>query len=113
MPHCIVEYAKDLETQIDITELITTAHFSVFSSGLFEEDDIKTRLIPCEFYRTGTTEKPFIHITLRILSGRTAEQKANLTDVLLDHIASMFHSDICISVEIEEINQACYRKYVV
>lgn len=75
MPHCIVEYAKDLETQIDLNELMTTTHFSVFSSGIFEEEDIKTRLIPYELYRTGTNEKPFVHITLRILPGRTEQQK--------------------------------------
>ena len=113
MPHCIVEYAKDLETKIDLNELMTTTHFSVFSSGIFEEEDIKTRLIPYDIYRTGTTEKPFVHVTLRILPGRTEQQKDMLADVLLHHIAAMFNSDIAISVEIEDINQQSYRKYVV
>ncbi|PSU19869.1 5-carboxymethyl-2-hydroxymuconate Delta-isomerase [Photobacterium kishitanii] len=113
MPHCIVEYAKDLETQIDLTELMTTTHFSIFSSGIFEEEDIKTRLIPYELYRTGATEKPFIHITIRILPGRTEEQKDLLSEVLLHHVAAMFNSDIAISVEIEDINQQSYRKCVV
>ncbi|KAE8178248.1 5-carboxymethyl-2-hydroxymuconate Delta-isomerase [Photobacterium carnosum] len=113
MPHCIVEYAKDLETDIDLTELMTTTHFSIFSSGIFEEEDIKTRLIPYEVYRTGTTEKPFVHITLRILPGRSDQQKDTLLELILHNVASMFHSDIALSVEIEDINQQSYRKYVV
>ncbi len=64
------------ETQMrSYRELMTTTHFSIFSSGIFEEEDIKTRLIPYELYRTGATEKPFIHITIRILPGCTEEQK--------------------------------------
>ena len=113
MPHCIVEYAKDLETDIDLTELMTTTHFSIFSSGIFEEEDIKTRLIPYEVYRTGTTAKPFVHITLRILPGRSEQQKDMLSELILHNVVSMFHSDIAISVEIEDINQQSYRKYVV
>ncbi|WP_061014912.1 5-carboxymethyl-2-hydroxymuconate Delta-isomerase [Photobacterium leiognathi] len=113
MPHCIIEYAKDLETDININELMATTHYATFSSGLFDEEDIKTRAIPFEFYRTGTTEKPFVHITVRVLPGRDPKQKDNLAEVILHQVAAMSHNDICVTVEIEDINQESYRKYVI
>ncbi|MCZ8499940.1 hypothetical protein O9929_27170 [Vibrio lentus] len=45
---------------------------------MFEADgrDIKVRSIASSNYQTGTTKADFIHVTLRILSGRSDENKA-------------------------------------
>ena len=71
MPHCIIEYSKELENEIDPKLMINAAHQGALASGLFEESHIKSRTILYQHYKTGTKDLRFIHITARILSGRT------------------------------------------
>lgn len=113
MPHCIIEFAKDLASELHVDELITTTHQAVFSSGLFDKEDIKTRAIAYEHYQTGSSKKPFVHVTVKILDGRDPKQKSNLAEVILHQIAAMFFNEISITVDVKEIDRETYRKYVI
>ena len=83
MPHLIIEYAQELAGEAQLMPLIDAVHLAAVSSGLFEEDHIKTRVRPVAFYRTGTGHAPFIHAQLRILSGRNEVQKKALSEAVL------------------------------
>ena len=45
MPHCIVEYAKELEQRLSVKELLGIVHQAAFASELVEEPSIKARAI--------------------------------------------------------------------
>ncbi len=72
MPHCIVEYSKDLESQVAPTKLVETVHQGALASGLFEASHIKTRAVAYDYFQIGTEKSDFIHVTIRLHQGRTA-----------------------------------------
>lgn len=113
MPHCIVEYAKELEQTVSVQELVSLVHQSVFSSTLFEESSIKTRAIAFTHYQTGLTGTPFIHVTLKILFGRNHQQKKDLTALVMDKLRNGIKPPISLSVEIMDIEKVSYKKHVV
>jgi 5-carboxymethyl-2-hydroxymuconate isomerase len=112
MPHCIVEYSEDVAEQVSIEELVEAAHLGVLSSGLFDEYDIKTRAVAYTFHRTGSTRDSFVHVTVRLLSGRDDAQKANLSKKLLTRIEPMLPEVVSVGVEICDIHKDSYRKRV-
>lgn len=113
MPHCIVEYAKEVEQTLAIKELVSLVHHSVFASGLFEESSIKTRAIEYTHYQAGLSDMPFIHITLKILHGRNHQQKKDLTSLVLDKLSEVVQSPISLSVEVIDIEKVSYKKSVI
>lgn len=112
MPHCIIEYSKDLDQALPISELVSAVHQSVFSSGLFEESSIKTRAIEYKYYQSGLLPLPFIHITLKIMFGRNHQQKKELTSLVLDTLKETTTPPISLSVEVIDIEKVSYKRCV-
>jgi len=112
MPHCIVEYSEDVAEQVSIEALVEAVHFGVLSSGLFDEYDIKTRAVAYVCYRTGSTRDSFVHVTVRLLSGRDDTQKASLSEKLLARIEPMLPSVVSVGVEVCDMHRDSYRKRV-
>jgi 5-carboxymethyl-2-hydroxymuconate isomerase len=113
MPHCIIEYSKNLEQSLSIKELVCAVHGYVFSSGLFEESSIKTRAIEYTHFQTGVSDMPFIHITLKILHGRNHQEKKDLSTLVLDKLGNDIPPPISISVEVSDIEKVSYKKLVI
>lgn len=111
MPHLIVEFAHDLADADHILSLIDAVHQAALMTGLFKESHIKTRAIPIENYRTGAGHEPFVHAQLRIKSGRTAEQKTNLSRAVLAAICEQKLPAAVVTVEVVDIDRASYAKY--
>ncbi len=110
MPHCIIEYSNDLEQTDKILLVLEMVNESMVSSGLFNVDSIKVRAIPVSKYLIGGKTVPFIHATVRLLAGRTDEQKHILSQAILDTISKQFHSIDNITVDVIDINPNCYSK---
>lgn len=91
MPHCIIEYSKELEKNIAPVELINKVYKGALKSNLFEKDDIKIRAIAYKHYQTGNKKIDFIHITIRILSGRDKELKKLLSNLVLNEFENIGH----------------------
>ena len=113
MPHCIVEYSEGVAELVSIEELVEAVHEGAFSSGLFPEYDIKTRAVPYACHRTGVTRDSFVHVTLRLLSGRDDAQKAELSEKLLARIEPMLPDVVSVGVEICDMHRDSYRKRVI
>tara|TARA_R110002153_G_scaffold13189_6_gene49318 strand:+ start:4413 stop:4757 length:345 start_codon:yes stop_codon:yes gene_type:complete len=113
MPHCIIEYSKNLEQTLSIKELVCAVQGYVFSSGLFDESSIKTRAIEYKHFQTGLSDMPFIHITLKILHGRNHQQKKDLSTLVLDNLRTDIQPPISISVEVSDIEKVSYKKLVI
>lgn len=112
MPHCIIEYSKPIEQEVDVNKLIASVHQGAINSELFEEENIKTRAISYDYYQTGSEKKPFIHVTCKILSGRSEYDRAMLSDLVLSELKQFPLSPISLTVDIVDIQHATYAKYV-
>ena len=110
MPHCIIEYSQELNDKINLNVLIDKAYSAILKSGLFKSEDIKIRAISFKKHQTGSQKTDFIHITVRILSGRNIEQRKMLSDTILKKFNDINISPISITVEICEIENESYSK---
>ena len=112
MPHCVIEYAKDLEDKVEPMLLINAVHNGAVASGLFDEDHIKTRARAYSSYKTGTGDNAFIHVTVSILSGRNIDQKKNLSNSILTWLERLSVSAVTMTVQICDIETEVYTKMV-
>ncbi len=110
MPHVIIEYADILEAQVTRKNLVNTIHQTVEKSGLFSPADIRSRTQSFDRFRLGVTQHSFLHITIRLLSGRTDEQKLELTQSIIQAVQSLSLTDVQISCECVEIHNASYQQ---
>ena len=112
MPHCIIEYSTTLQAVVVPEKLLEAVHNGAVNSGLFETSHIKTRAIAYEHFIPGYQVDDFIHVTLRILSGRDQHQKKHLSSAVLSELKSLGLSSLSITVEITDIDRDTYSKTV-
>ncbi len=110
MPHCIIEYSRELEPTLDLNELLNNVYQGTSDSGLFGASQIKTRAIPYDHHLTEAAKADFIHIAIRILSGRTDEQKETLTASVLGKVKEVL-DDIPVTIEVVDIHRSSYVQY--
>jgi 5-carboxymethyl-2-hydroxymuconate isomerase len=112
MPHLIIEYSEGVAETVAIGDIVDAAHAGAMSSALFPEYDIKTRATGYREHRTGTTRDSFVHVTVRLLDGRSDAQKAMLSEAVLAHIEPLLPGVNSVGVEIVDMHRASYRKRV-
>jgi len=114
MPHLTVEYTGNLGAQADIPALLRKANAVLIAQGgVFPIGGIRSRAIRLEDFcvADGTADDAFVHLTLKIGAGRSAEQKRQAGDELFamvrDHFAALFASRfLALSLEIQEFSEA-------
>ena len=111
MPHCIIEHSAEIEGNV----LVSLVHSGALESELFDPDgsDIKVRAIPYSNYKTGSVDINFVHVTLKILSGRNLEQKTKLSHLVLEKLQMLSMSSCTISAEVNDIERDSYAKVIV
>jgi 5-carboxymethyl-2-hydroxymuconate isomerase len=111
LPHCIIEHAPTIPND----ELNQRVFAGAMASNLFAPDgsDIKVRSIAYEYYQTGSKREDFIHVTIRILSGRNEESKMKLSHSVLEQLKSLSLSEASLTVEIVDIDRDSYAKCLV
>ena len=112
MPHCIIEYSKELEDKIKPTELMYKVYQGTLKSNLFEDEDIKIRTISFEDHQIGNKKMDFINVTVRILSGRNQDLKIWLSNSILNEFKNINLKPISITIEICQIENESYSKLV-
>ena len=113
MPHCIIEYAREIEKSVDPQKMISAVYQGALESGLFDGENIKTRSIAYDNYQTGSIKKSFVHVMVKIFSGRNLEQKKTLTDLILSQLKTINFPSTSLTVEIIEIEKESYVKMVI
>ncbi|WCG82277.1 5-carboxymethyl-2-hydroxymuconate Delta-isomerase [Pectobacterium sp. A5351] len=110
MPHCIAEHSSD----IDVNTLLPAIYRGALESGLFASDgsDIKVRSHAFDRYTTGDQRASFIHVAIKVLSGRTREQKSRLSDLVLQKIEALGLKNLSVTVEVIDIDRLCYAKKI-
>lgn len=112
MPHCIVEYSINLNDESFNNTLMRAVYSATLSSGLFSSNDIKVRAIPYTYYTAQNEEQGFVHVVLKILSGRELEQRSLLSGLVLDELDKLSLNEVSLTVEVIEIEKASYAKVV-
>lgn len=110
MPHCIVEHSVTLDGDRILPLVFTGA----LQSGLFEVDgsDIKVRSIAYQNYLTGGLKSDFVHVVLKILSGRASEQKRMLSALVLEKLQSLEMQNCSITIEVVDMDRDSYTRFV-
>mgnify|MGYP000170236963 CR=1 FL=1 len=112
MPHCIIEYSQEIEAEIEPSTLISSVYYGAQESGLFSDNDIKVRALAFNHFATGNLRQDFVHVTVKILSGRNLEQRKKLTQFIVAKLNDLFSKSISLTVEITEIEKESYAKSI-
>jgi 5-carboxymethyl-2-hydroxymuconate isomerase len=112
MPHAIIEHSDLSELGMTTAVLLDSVYEGMLASTLFSTSDVKVRISPIGECRNGPDNFTFIHVTVRILSGRSREQRQNLSQGILDQLAGLGSSAGSISVEVCEMERESYSKLV-
>ncbi|BFM49156.1 5-carboxymethyl-2-hydroxymuconate Delta-isomerase [Marinomonas sp. THO17] len=113
MPHCIVEFSQNLSQEVPPMDMLEAVRDATMASELFTQEDIKLRALPYKDFLTAGTEDAFIHVTLRILAGRSQQQKQRLSQMVLDAIMAFALKDVSFTVEVCDMDRDTYCKKVV
>lgn len=112
MPHITVEYTHDLQANIAINTLLPALHHALLShDGVFSAPGIRSRAVMLNDYHRGTGHQAygFVHVTLKILTGRSEAVKQKVLDhlyeVINQHLKTQFNNaDVALSLELFEFN---------
>lgn len=110
MPHFIIECADSLLDDVSPNDLFNAIYTAACDSQLFDPNDIKSRLVPYQHHQAGTGTVSFIHVSGHILSGRTTEQKQQLSQRLLDKLSVTLPKAQSVTVQITDIDRDTYSK---
>lgn len=77
MPHIVIEHTANLSCLPFETMLSAVTSELADSPEVFDEADLKARVLHVEAFRVGLEDqdRAFIHVTVRILAGRSTSQK--------------------------------------
>ena len=84
MPHLILEYSANLDTDFDIRDLAKALHDTALSTGVFPIGGCRTRIARRDIYIVGDghPENRFIHLQARIGSGRSPEVRQQVAETI-------------------------------
>ena len=108
MPHFVVDCSEDILSIHDENTINEQIHIAAYLTGLFDEGDIKVRVNPFKTYIVGNKKEDFIHIFSNIMEGRSTEQKANLSKVIVKRLAEMFPKVQNISINVRDFEKATF-----
>ncbi|MBP1771389.1 MAG: hypothetical protein H6P99_552 [Holophagaceae bacterium] len=124
MPHCILEASGNLLDQPDWAGLLRAVNRTLADTGLFAAADIKSRFLRHEVFVVGDEtpgdaeqgpERAFVTLNVQILSGRSDEVKAQLSEALLPLLAaalprSLAGQRLSLTVQISDLHRPSYRR---
>jgi 5-carboxymethyl-2-hydroxymuconate isomerase len=108
MPHFIIECSENVIQQKSPEAIMQAVYDAAEATGLFAPNDIKVRLRPYQYFKLGKTKKDFIHIFGNIMEGRSVQQKANLSQKIIQRLNEMFPDISILSINISEFEKATY-----
>ena len=108
MPHFILDCTEHIleinDPKIVLKEVLEVA----YSTGLFDKTDIKVRMNPFKYSLVQEGNNDFIHVFGNIMEGRTDDQKANLSGLIVTKLTELFPEVPIISINIRDFEKASY-----
>ncbi|HYH23165.1 MAG TPA: 5-carboxymethyl-2-hydroxymuconate Delta-isomerase [Azospirillum sp.] len=119
MPHVIVEYTDNIAAEARIADLLATINgVLIAQGGVFPTGGIRSRAIRLTDYRVadGAEDDAFVHVTLKIGSGRSEAVRKKVCDDLFaairDHFAELFaRRYLALSMELIEFSEGGTHKH--
>ena len=110
MPHCIIEHSPNIPSE----GLMHAVFDGSLHSQLFLPNgaDIKVRAIAYQNFKLGDGKTSFVHVVVKILAGRTDEQKQRLSQEIIKKLSGLGHQDISITVEVVDMERQSYQKHL-
>lgn len=92
MPHFIAEYSENLEDCIDFQDLFEQVNTFLGGTGIFPLGGIRSRAIRLDQYRVADAKHDyaFVHMTLKVGSGRDLETRQRVATELFGIIEKFF-----------------------
>lgn len=116
MPHLTIEYSGNLPHYPEAETLTALNAALCAHAEVQDEADLKTRFVVADSFEIGTApaQRAFVHAQLRLLSGRTAAAKKELSEciaaVLRDRTPRPNGVMVQLSVEIVDMDRGSYAK---
>lgn len=111
MPHLIVEYSGNLDSELDISALLKALHDTAISIEALPIGGVRTRAARREHFEIadGHEDNAFINVTLRIAEGRPIEVRKDVGEKLFAtlrrHVDKIYNNrPLALSLEIQEID---------
>ena len=110
MPHCIIEHSPNISPD----GLMHAVFNGALHSQLFLPDgaDIKVRAMAYSNFKLGDSKASFVNVMVKILAGRTDEQKQRLSQEIIKKLSGLDHQDISITVEVVDMERQSYQKHL-
>lgn len=92
MPHFIAEYSSNLDKSVDFQDLFTQVNDFLGNTGVFPLGGIRSRAICLDQYRVadGKHDYAFVHMTLKVGSGRDLDTRQKVATELFGLIEQFF-----------------------
>ena len=110
MPHQIIEYSSNLETQVDMDGLVAALHNRAAELEPIPLAGLRTRAFASTHFRVADSDpnNAYIAVYLRIAKGREEDTRITigqtLHECLCDYVKEICdHNPIALSYEIQEI----------
>ena len=117
MPHLVIEYSENLEDELDIAALVGAIHRAGCSCPTVATAALKTRAIGYrhQLCADGDPAYRFVALTMRLLDGRSDDQKKQIGDILFAALEEATAgvdrtAGFALSLDLAEMDQTTYRK---
>lgn len=110
MPHCIVEYSAKITETLPVEQLMHAVYKGANQSELFTASDIKVRATAFDDFYLPGAEQAFVHVNLKILSGRDLVQRKSLSESVSNQLERLGIENAAITVEVTNIEKESYAK---
>ncbi|EEW0910502.1 5-carboxymethyl-2-hydroxymuconate Delta-isomerase [Escherichia coli] len=111
MPHFIVECTENIREEARLPELFASVNTALAATGIFPLGGIRSRAHWIDTWQMadGKHDYAFVHMTLKIGSGRSLESRQQAGEMLFEliktHFAALMESRLlALSFEIEELH---------
>jgi len=104
MPHCVIEISNQLSSSVTPDQLLRAVFDAHVNSELFQTDHIKVRCTGYDHHVSGTGSDRFIHTTSHIMSGRTAEQKQCLSNMIVQSLIDIGITSAAMSAQVVDLD---------
>jgi len=111
MPHLVIHCSDSVTQMVTPDALLEAVFEAAESTGLFASEGvggIKVRLESYEHYRNVDGQEHFVHVFGWIMQGRTAEQKRDLTEVVVGALTALLPRVEIISMNVSDFERASY-----
>ncbi|WP_085297927.1 5-carboxymethyl-2-hydroxymuconate Delta-isomerase [Cognaticolwellia mytili] len=110
MPHCIIEYSAKITETLPVEQLMHAVYKGANQSELFTASDIKVRATAFDDFYLPGAEQAFVHVNLKILSGRDLAQRKSLSESVGSQLERLGIENAAITVEVTNIEKESYAK---